>query len=65
MAHIQISDLNHSDTELFYELTDKELLDINGGGKFSNFIKKLGRGIRTVVGTTGHLASTTLTDLFN
>jgi hypothetical protein len=32
MARIQITDLNSSDSELIEELTDEDLLEINGGG---------------------------------
>lgn len=38
MARIQICDLNHSNSELLYELTDQELLDINGGGLFKKIL---------------------------
>ncbi len=31
MAHIQITDLNPSDSGLIEELTEEELLEINGG----------------------------------
>ncbi|AFY48971.1 hypothetical protein Nos7524_3168 [Nostoc sp. PCC 7524] len=32
MARIQIADLNPSDSELLHDLSDSEMLDINGGG---------------------------------
>jgi hypothetical protein len=35
MAHVQITDLNSSDFGLMEELTEEELLEINGGGWFS------------------------------
>ncbi|MBN3906100.1 MAG: hypothetical protein HWQ35_05925 [Nostoc sp. NMS1] len=38
MASIQITDLNSSKSELLYELTNAELLDINGGGWFSDVL---------------------------
>lgn len=38
MASIQITDLNSSESELLYELTNAELLDINGGGWFSDVL---------------------------
>ncbi len=47
MARIQICDLNHSNSELLYELTDQELLDINGGGLF----KKIAGALLIVGGT--------------
>ena len=47
MARIQICDLNHSNSELLYELTDQELLEINGGGLF----KKIAGALLIVGGT--------------
>ncbi|MEJ6486772.1 hypothetical protein N0Y54_36860 [Nostoc punctiforme UO1] len=38
MASIQITDLNSSKSELLYELTNADLLDINGGGWFSDIL---------------------------
>jgi hypothetical protein len=38
MASIQITDLNSSNSEFLYELTDDEILDINGGGFFSDLL---------------------------
>ena len=34
MARLQITDLNPSESGLLHELTEEELLDINGGGLF-------------------------------
>ena len=38
MARIQITDLNPSESGLLYELTDEELLDINGGSLFGRIV---------------------------
>lgn len=38
MSRIQINDLNSSDFSFLSELTDEEMLDINGGGWFSRAI---------------------------
>jgi hypothetical protein len=35
MARIQTTDLNSSESELMEELTDEDLLEINGGGGFT------------------------------
>jgi lactobin A/cerein 7B family class IIb bacteriocin len=72
MARIQICDLNHSDSELLYELTDKELLDINGGGWFKRIAGAVlivggaalaitgvgaGAGVALITGGAGIIAS--------
>lgn len=41
MAHIQITDLNPSESGLLYELTDEELVDINGGSLFGRIVGAL------------------------
>jgi bacteriocin-like protein len=41
MARIQITDLNPSDFGLTEELTDEELMAINGGSKFSDWLHEL------------------------
>ena len=46
MANIQIADINPSESELLYELTDAEILDINGGGWFSRIFG----GLMVIVG---------------
>jgi hypothetical protein len=38
MARIQITDLDPADSGLMDELTDEELLAINGGGWFSRLV---------------------------
>ena len=38
MASIQINDINPSDTQLLFELSDEELLAINGGGWLSRIV---------------------------
>jgi hypothetical protein len=45
----KIADLNSSDSGLMEELTDEELLEINGGGLLGNILrgaKKLFRGVK-------------------
>jgi hypothetical protein len=46
MASIQITDLNVSESELLYDLTDEQILEINGGGWFSRIFG----GLMVVVG---------------
>jgi hypothetical protein len=46
MANIQIADINPSESELLYELTDAEILDINGGSWFSRIFG----GLMVIVG---------------
>ncbi|MBD2533350.1 hypothetical protein H6G97_28825 [Nostoc flagelliforme FACHB-838] len=46
MTRIQITDLNPSEPGLLYELTDEELLDINGGSLFGRIVG----AVVTVVG---------------
>lgn len=53
MAHIQITDLNSSDTGLLYELTDEELLDINGGSLFNQILGGILIAGGAVLGLTG------------
>ncbi len=72
MARIQICDLNRSDSKLLYELTDKELLDINGGGLFKKIAGSIlivggaalaitgvgtGAGVALITGGAGIIAS--------
>lgn len=38
MASVQITDLNSSKSELLYELSDDEILDINGGGLLGDIV---------------------------
>lgn len=45
MAHIQMTDRNPSDLGLMEELTDEELLAINGGGRFSDFLKRFDKKV--------------------
>ncbi len=43
MAQIQVTDLNPSDSQLLDELTDEELLAINGGaGPIGDILRSLG-----------------------
>jgi hypothetical protein len=46
MASIQITDLNVSESELLYNLTDEQILEINGGSWFSRIFG----GLMVVVG---------------
>ena len=39
MARIQITDLNPSDFGLIEGVTDEELMAINGGGWFTDFLR--------------------------
>ena len=41
MANIQIADINPSESELLYELTNAEILDINGGGWFTRWFRRI------------------------
>lgn len=46
MTSIKIDELNVSDSELMYQLSDQELLEINGGGWF----KAIFGGVAVVAG---------------
>jgi hypothetical protein len=54
MARIQITDLNSSESELMDELTDEDILDINGGGGFTwrGFNRWINKALG-VIGTIG------------
>jgi bacteriocin-like protein len=41
MAQIKITDLNPSESGLMEELTDEELMAINGGGILSDFWERI------------------------
>jgi hypothetical protein len=51
MARLQITDLNSSDSKLMEELTDEELLEINGGGGFT--WRGFNRWINDALGVVG------------
>jgi len=51
MARIQITDLNSSGSELMDELTDEDLLEINGGGGFT--WRGFNRWINNAIGAIG------------
>lgn len=57
MAHIQMTDRNPSDLGLMEELTDEDLLAINGGG-FSDWWERVDGKVDDVIDTVGDVVGT-------
>lgn len=58
MAHIQMTDRNPSDLGLMEELTDEDLLAINGGGKFSDWWDGVDDTVGDVISGVGQVVET-------
>ena len=57
MAHIQMTDRNPSDLGIMEELTDEELLAINGGG-FSDWWERVDGKVDDVITGVGGVVTT-------